>query len=183
MSLKVQPPSIVFLRTDGSWTAISDLHQTGTAALSLQLYQYSITGSVIVTSSAIFMLPVPEAVTLVLRATSFTRIYLLGIFKNKNQVFLANYIKTDCVFVFAFFLFCLCLYVIKWPCQGICFSKSWHCWCHALPIFIKKYKYIISLTPKLCLLGDKSQMPNVSKQVFSVIMVCITTASRIILRH
>ena len=41
----------------------------------------------------------------------------------------------------------------------------------------------IPLTPELCLLGDKSQIPNISKGAFSVIMVGLITASRIILRH
>lgn len=34
----------------------------------------------------------------------------------------------------------------------------------------------------MCLLGDRSQIPNVSKYIFSVIMVGLTTAARILLR-
>ena len=41
----------------------------------------------------------------------------------------------------------------------------------------------VPLTPVVCLLGDKSQLPNVSKGIFSVIMVGLVSASRIILSH
>lgn len=40
----------------------------------------------------------------------------------------------------------------------------------------------IPLTPVMCLLGDRSQIPTVPK-TFSVIMVGPVTASRAILRH
>lgn len=42
---------------------------------------------------------------------------------------------------------------------------------------------VIPLIPALCLLGDRSQTPNISKGEFSVVMVGLITASRIILRH
>ena len=38
-------------------------------------------------------------------------------------------------------------------------------------------------TPELCLLGDRSQMPDVPKGVFTVVVVGLVTACRIILKH
>ena len=40
--------------------------------------------------------------------------------------------------------------------------------------------WVSTLTPELCLLGDKSQIPNISEGTFFVIMVGLITASKII---
>lgn len=41
----------------------------------------------------------------------------------------------------------------------------------------------IPQTPELCLLGDRSQMSNTPKGAFTVVVVGLVTACRIILRH
>lgn len=41
----------------------------------------------------------------------------------------------------------------------------------------------VPLCPRLCLLGDKGQIDNISKGKFSVIMVGASVAARIILKH
>uniref|UniRef100_A0A3P8PLM6 Reverse transcriptase zinc-binding domain-containing protein n=1 Tax=Astatotilapia calliptera TaxID=8154 RepID=A0A3P8PLM6_ASTCA len=40
----------------------------------------------------------------------------------------------------------------------------------------------VPLTPELCLLGDRSHIPRIHNNIFTVVMVGLVTASRIILR-
>ncbi|KAF7657710.1 hypothetical protein LDENG_00023230 [Lucifuga dentata] len=82
--------------------------------------------------------------------------------------------------------------MLCWKCgtvTGTFLHCVWECflirpfWAEVLEILSGWYGSKIPLTPSLCLLGDRSQMPNISKRAFSVIMVGVVTASRIILRH
>ncbi len=80
-----------------------------------------------------------------------------------------------------------------WKCQfetGTFLHCIWECslvkplWKKVIDIISCWYGSTISLTPPTVFtIGEKSQLPNVSKRVLSVIMVSITMASWIILRH
>ena len=52
--------------------------------------------------------------------------------------------------------------------------------CEQIKILVLKPQY--TLSPRLCLLGDRSQTHNISSGEFSVIMAGTTTAARTILR-
>jgi len=56
-------------------------------------------------------------------------------------------------------------------------------WTQILSILINWFGAEIPLSSELCLLGDKSHLPNITKCNFSVISVGTTTACRVILRH
>lgn len=79
-----------------------------------------------------------------------------------------------------------------WKCKtevGTYLHCLWECslvtpfWTKVLGVLSAWSGSEVPQTPELCLLGDRSQMPNVTKGAFSVIMVGLVTASRIILRH
>ncbi len=79
-----------------------------------------------------------------------------------------------------------------WKCKtglGTLLHCIWKCTLVA-PFWVKVVDFLsewsgvtVPLTPAMCLLGDRSQIPNASKRTFSVIMVGLVTASRVILRH
>ena len=65
----------------------------------------------------------------------------------------------------------------------------WECrlvkplWIQVLEILSSWFGSEVPLRPMLCLLGDRSQIPNISKCTFSVIIVSLMTVCRVILRH
>lgn len=79
-----------------------------------------------------------------------------------------------------------------WKCKtevGTFLHCVWECGL-VNPFWVKVVDFLsnwsgsaIPLTPAVCLLGDRSQIPNISKGTFSVIMVGLVIVSRVILRH
>ena len=79
-----------------------------------------------------------------------------------------------------------------WKCKeetGTLLHCMWDCvlikpfWTQILIILSNWLRSKIPSCPELCLLGDRSQLPQISKCHFSVISVGVATACRIILRH
>ena len=79
-----------------------------------------------------------------------------------------------------------------WKCQkeaGTLLHCIWQCPC-IQPFWRFVLEYLgqwagrkLPVSPRLCLLGDRSQLHNMSSKAFSVIMVGITVAARTILKH
>lgn len=81
---------------------------------------------------------------------------------------------------------------ICWKCKtglGTFLHCIWECplvapfWAEAVDFLSEWSGEVIPLTPVMCLLGDRSQIPTVPKKLLSVIIVGLITASRVILRH
>lgn len=79
-----------------------------------------------------------------------------------------------------------------WKCKtglGALLHCIWECtlvapfWADVVNFLGEWSGLAVPLTPVICLIGDRSQLPNVSKGTFSFIMVALITASRVTLRH
>lgn len=79
-----------------------------------------------------------------------------------------------------------------WKCKdidGTYLHMFWECsyvhpfWSKILGILEKWLGFSLPACPRLCLLGDKSVVPSISKQAFTVVKLCFITAARIILRN
>lgn len=81
---------------------------------------------------------------------------------------------------------------VCWKCKketGTFLHLIWECalikpfWDTILKFLEKWIDVTLPLCPRLCLLGDKTTIPRLTKEVHSVLMVGLTSAARIILRH
>lgn len=79
-----------------------------------------------------------------------------------------------------------------WKCKtglGTFLHCIWECtlvapfWVEVVDFLSEWCGSAVPLTPVMCLIGDRYQLPNIPKGTFSVIMVGLITASRVILRH
>lgn len=79
-----------------------------------------------------------------------------------------------------------------WKCKetdGTFLHMLWECsyvhpfWCKILGILEEWLGFSLPADPRLCLLGDKSVVPSISKHAFTVVKLCCITTLRIILRN
>jgi len=73
--------------------------------------------------------------------------------------------------------------------EGTYLHMIWECslvhpfWCKILAILEEWMGSNLPVEPRLCLLGDKSMIPNIEKNKFTLIKIGCITAARMILRN